>query len=35
LFISKEFLHAKKLQTLQGENQNSSLRSLDNDLLER
>jgi len=35
LLITKEFLDAKKLRTLQGANQNSSLRSSDIDLLER
>jgi hypothetical protein len=31
----EEFHNAKKLRTLQGANQNSSLRSSDNDLLEK
>jgi len=37
LFITKEFLNAKKLQTLQGANQNSPrfYRGSDNDLLVR
>jgi len=35
LLIAKEFLNAKKLRTLKGANQNSSLRSSDNDLLEK
>jgi len=35
LLVSEEFLDAKKLRTLQGANQNSSLRSSDSDLLER
>ncbi len=35
LLIAKEFLNAKKLRASQGANQNSSLRSSDNDLLER
>jgi len=35
LLIPEEFLNAKKLQTLQSANQNSSLRSSDSDLLEK
>jgi len=34
LLITEEFFDAKKLRTLKGANQNSSLRSSDNDLLE-
>jgi len=34
LLMPEEFLDAKKLRTLQGANQNSSLRSSDSDLLE-
>jgi hypothetical protein len=35
LFIAAEFLNAKKLQTLQGANQNFSFHSSDSDLLGR
>jgi len=35
LLMPEEFLDAKKLRTLQGANQNSSLRSSDSDLLEK